>query len=474
MKSTVNKGIVFYIFLLLAVIVGVACVFVAILIFSPGTEIFGISYINNNVNSEILYSDSTLVEQSEYIDTLIEIGKIKTININTEYSNVNVLNEESIRTRIDIDGKITGIVKSGEQKNRVVSYNYNEEEQSYTINISEPKCLLYFSNNASLSLVFPYEYNKKDLNINITTQSGDVYFGVDTKSNLTFNSVNVKCEESTNIKFGKYAQITNSVVVDSPSGTITFDSTLYDGTSSINVNNLEVITENAKIIGGYLNAKNVDLKTLSSQIKIDKIKGNLTYKATKGVLLIDILDGFLNCEEDVIIANIEISTVYGDVLLPQAETSDITIGKLYSECLIRTSSGNVTINEMYATSEIETNNGKININVKSDDNFVNPSKQITTNLKTNSGDINVNFDNIINDNVISTTKGNVNCNFKKTLNLVLNYSCNKNAPTLSSGITTLAPEKEATYYYGCSVQSPSLNKMSITNNEGKTDIKDIY
>ena len=44
MKSTVNKGILFYILLLCSIVVGIACVIMAILIFSPGTEIFGISY----------------------------------------------------------------------------------------------------------------------------------------------------------------------------------------------------------------------------------------------------------------------------------------------------------------------------------------------------------------------------------------------------------------------------------------------
>ena len=69
MKSTVNKGILFYILLLCSIVVGIACVIMAILIFSPGTEIFGISYYGKKVYSSV--TKISAEENSAYIDTLV-------------------------------------------------------------------------------------------------------------------------------------------------------------------------------------------------------------------------------------------------------------------------------------------------------------------------------------------------------------------------------------------------------------------
>ena len=55
MKGSLNKGLFTYLFLFLGLVVAVALVLACILFFSPGTEIFGITFVNyKNVYKMVL------------------------------------------------------------------------------------------------------------------------------------------------------------------------------------------------------------------------------------------------------------------------------------------------------------------------------------------------------------------------------------------------------------------------------------
>ena len=80
MKNTVSKGILFYLFVLLSIIVGVLCIFVGIMVLSPGTEILGFSYTINNAYNYYIKAEvnqGTESATSKYIDDLISEGKIE-------------------------------------------------------------------------------------------------------------------------------------------------------------------------------------------------------------------------------------------------------------------------------------------------------------------------------------------------------------------------------------------------------------
>ena len=74
-------------------------------------------------------------------------------------------------------------------------------------------------------------------------------------------------------------------------------------------------------------------------------------------------------------------------------------------------------------------------------------------------------------NYLKTQKGKINCAFSPTLNLTLNYTCTKYAPTLASGIYAGEPGNEGSITIGNTGTDKNIN---ITNTEGKTDIKDTF
>ena len=143
MKNTVGKGLFFYILTFLGVIVGVACLFMAVLVLSPGTEIFGISYYyeNNfryvdNYGEEIKKTDIVNYTRDNagkliYFHELMN-GKKVEFNVNTGYSNVYVMQDSSTtHFGLLIDGNVTGIAKDIAEHPYTITSDYNFDTNVY-------------------------------------------------------------------------------------------------------------------------------------------------------------------------------------------------------------------------------------------------------------------------------------------------------------------------------------------------------
>ena len=68
MKGSLNKGLLTYVFIFVGLLISVVLILACILLFSPGTEIFGITYINKNNVYEIKTldgDDGTILVDSE-------------------------------------------------------------------------------------------------------------------------------------------------------------------------------------------------------------------------------------------------------------------------------------------------------------------------------------------------------------------------------------------------------------------------
>src|SRR5574344_331487 len=103
MKNSVSKGILYYIFVLLAVVMGVACIFGCILVFSPGTYLFGICYVNGNVEVRYDRVDSTN-PGSQYLNTLYNSGLVKNISLTSDIVGINVITSNEDRLYVFLDG----------------------------------------------------------------------------------------------------------------------------------------------------------------------------------------------------------------------------------------------------------------------------------------------------------------------------------------------------------------------------------
>ncbi len=462
MKSTVNKGILFYILLLCSIVVGVACIIMAILIFSPGTEIFGISYYGKKIESSVTKISTD--ENSSYIDALVENNMIDTFNITTDYANISVIMKDINRVQIQLESTTSGIIKSGNQKNFIWNYNYDNTSNTFNFSVTSPDCSLFFSKNATIKLLLPLDFNRTDMNLNFATESGNISIGTEKNDNFSFSTLKIETKESSNIDLGNKASFTNSIDINSPNGTININ-------SKISTDVLNVTSDSSKIVIGDVTSNTLNVKTESSIVKIGTLNGDLEYNAKKGVLDVSKITGNLTCTEDVLISNIFVDEVLGEVLLPNSDSSDITINKLYARCLIRTSTGSVTINNAYDVVDIETENGKIDINIYTPNDIDRPTNLMLSSLKSNSGNITVKFDNVKYNNIIETTSGTINCSYKNGLEFTLTYNCQKNKPTLSPGIISGDVQNSASIDIG----SPNIyDKITINNPNGKTSIDDQY
>ena len=194
-------------------------------------------------------------------------------------------------------------------------------------------------------------------------------------------------------------------------------------------------------------------------------------------MIVGDINGNLNCGEGVdkiFISNITAGTINGDVLLPNAESSNITIKTLNGRGDITTTSGNVTINKATSFLWVSTESGRIDVNIDTVSDLNTGSyaeDQGIVNLKSNNGTINVNFANLLLKNYISSRSGTINCKFSPAINFILNYTCPENAPSLTDGITTGEVANEASIAIG---NSSTDKAIFLENLEGRTSIEDTY
>lgn len=468
MKNTVSRGILFYIFLLIAVVLGVLCVLGAILIFSPGTEIFGISYYVNTSAQRIETALNDSGNQQS-IDSLFTSGQIDTINITTNYANVSLETRQDGAVQFIIEPSLTGLMTSENKNTFTYTSRYTASDNTLSVSLNAPNMFLAFNNNIDFVLCFPEDVANTNLDINITTESGDITIGHHELDVYTLDNLTVNVENSSNVTFGIHTVISDNVTLNVPSGNIRFRTTITTG-------NLTINSESTKIETGNINANEFTLYTQSSSINIGNItvESNFNYRARRGVLVVDNINGDFNCDEDVVIANITVDTINGDVLLPQAESSDITIETLNGRGDIVTTSGDVTIDKATSFLWVSTESGKIDVNIDTASDLNTQSyaeDQGIINLKSNNGTINVNFANLLLKNYISSQRGTINCKFSPALNFILNYTCPENAPSLSDGITTGEVANEASIAIG---NSNTDKAIYLENLEGRTSIEDTY
>lgn len=465
MKKTVGKGILFYLFVLLSIVCGVLCIFAGILIFSPGAEIFGLSYSHSKV--ETYYQKVADDNQNRFIGQLISESKIEKIIIESDNFDIYVNRENVVNVGFRVKNSYSGLSKHEQRKEAEVTNTFDKETRTYTIKVLGPECALWFSNASRVVLSLPDTFDMRNVDLEIKTNKSKVILGNTESYSYTFRNLSVTSENSSIIQLNSKISFTKDVKIISKNGEIRQLGTL-------DLNNFEIQTDNAKIVLNKIICSN-ELKLISesSAVKITEINGKMVYDAKSGVISINKITGEFSCSERVNISNIQIGEAYGYVLLPKANTSNITIDKLYARARIITSSGNVKINQAYSISYIETDSGKIEVTFNPDNSESQEFSGNLSTLKTNSGDIIANYNNVLLENEISTEKGNIVVNFNNDLEFNLSYSCGEKDPKLADGI----PNKESLTRNESDIKignGSTVNKLIITNEEGILDIRNTF
>lgn len=403
MASKVKKGFLYYILWLVFIVLGVFCVFGSILIFNPGKDVFGwgLRWI----------SDTRQTEYQKVNDTWFANCSIDTVEVNSGFTSFNVIRTVDYKSVTFVLKKnIVGF--STHKTNFTYSTNLSLDGTKLKIDITEPEMSLPLGANATLTMYCPTEMNLDNYSFIVNTTSGSTTFG---RNNYEFG-LNVSKIDITS-KTGAVS-IQNNVTINS-------------GTLNINTEKSEINIYNN--ISGFLNitskTSKINIPNISGSVNVeaDEIKfdagtilGNAKFSSAKGYIKIDTLgqqsnpaSGNLTTEIDkTVIANIIVKTMYGNLTLPSAGASTITVDNLYGQALVETTSGDVTFGDVKDNIYITTNSGSVTFNQT--------SATAVANVSTNSGKINATF-NGINTATLASTKGAININVKNGLLWKLNY-----------------------------------------------------
>lgn len=458
MKNTVGKGIVFYLFILIAIILGVICLIASIMVFSPGTSIFGFCYFKHNVNQFV--ANYKVVNNYEYAGSIhegIENGQIKKIVLNTDFFNILVKQSDVGALGFTIKDTTNAISKTPKNIDLSHTCEFNPELNTLTFTINETPALFYFSKDASITFNIPENKNINNLDLEFNTTSGTVHLANAKNQNFSVNNITANINNGSIITGTEFKMNESAFLkITSTSGTINLKNTI---SSSV-----DIISKSGPIEITHI-TKNLSLRTESSIIKLGNIDGNLLYDARKGTLNANKIGNDFNCSENVALSTIKISEILGSTLIPNADNSNISIGKTVGNVFIKTISGNVTLGEITANANIETDTGNIRYTAN------NTSKNQIT-ITTRAGDINGTYLKVNGLSSIINVKGDIFIMFATPANFDLEYECLKNKPTITQGIFAGEYEKTGMFHIGHIGTEPE-SKIVVKNTEGNTGFSDI-
>ena len=401
MGSKINRGFMFYFFLLTGILLGVFLVCVVIMIFVPEFSVFGIRCVNENyqnvrITEMAVYSNT---EETTEIDSVLlnsSSYNIEKIDISSNVHSVKVFksnNTQGVNFNqfvVIFNSKSFGFTTS-EKRSSSLSVRYYTDTKTLRIEATGPESFLNFGENLSIIVQVPPEYSTDNIDLKINTRSnislGDSYnkdnlypsiidfksvdlqtsagaisvtnyttIGENARDNCILKTANNNIEINTIIK-------ANDLTIETGEGTLKFNSE----EQSFNLTgNLSIKTNNTFVHLGEIVAKNIYLnntygkfyftKDLTGNVYINKQSSNCAYEflnITGNLTVGSYLDedmvegGILSIEE----------FVTGNVLI--AMTGHISIGETLSLTQIKGTNGDITIKDVNAAIQINTVNGNI-------------------------------------------------------------------------------------------------------------------
>lgn len=363
-NSKVKKGLLYYLFILLLIVLGIFCIFSAILIFNPGKDVFGINVRYVSHKKQIEYYKLT------NSDTLIENSVYENVTFNSGYTNFIIeYSEDEVNTKIVFNPKVSAL-----SKNENTNFDIKIEIVDKTLNITvtEPELWIGFSKKADVKFICPRNKNLKNNAFDITTTSGSVTLG-DNTHQFVMKDLNIKTET------GNVTIYNNVDTVSHNANIITKKSSIYvlselTGTLSIENEKGRIYTPNFK---GSLKITNTGTLELNG----DEIAGDVLIKSKNGYVNVKTIKGNFTTFDNVENTNIIIKDLQGDIAVTTS-AGYIDIEKVGNQALIETDSGSVKIGSISKKTDISTKSGAITVTQKG---------AAKTTLNTEKGKITANF-----------------------------------------------------------------------------------
>ena len=355
----VKKGITFYIALLLGILLAAFVVCVVIMVFSPGTKIFGLSYYKAKESGS--YYNAAIYDTKEAQNTP---GTDKLNNLDIE--NISVITNAHDLTlmhktagdkdldlfNIEIKNGTSGFA-SGDVYPAEKSVKYFKDTKTLEVYAKIPLGFMVTGNSSSVNIYFPVGYESKNINLIVENAEGkqtkgSVLIGdAKSPSNLKpaetlINSISIKATKGLTIT--EYAKVVNAAA-DSKievNGKIDIKSTLY-------ANNLTIISKS----GANNFATDKDAMVVTGALIIDTESVTANYG-------------------NVYAGTINMKNVYGEQNFSNVTTTTLEVSGDSSRCdytfkivNIASGAGNFKVGTRASETEKENLAGKCNFTIES-------------------------------------------------------------------------------------------------------------
>lgn len=431
--KSVSKGFGFYLMIFLIALVFAFIAIVVAMVLMPKTKILGLQYFTYNDTATIdKFNTQVKNEDGEDIYEDLSFSGIREAVINCGSSDVIILPSANDKSSIKFVQQASGFAKAKDN----VEYIYSVDYQSYKkgilkIDVKEPAGFLNFSDNMAIEI----SVAKSDIHIlsfNITTTSGNVQIGVggvETSDILYLYDCMINTN-SGNIVINDKGQVRGDLNIKTQSGN--FESKYENMAPNACVLSTKTGTFKFKSIA-KTRAGFVDASMGNGTLSFDKIMTDLKIGGDNFKLNGETIGGSLDSSNRTYNkATINLNRVDGDVSMPFAKESSISIHSIGGQTYIETTKGNVTIggevikknddgklprerSGLSKQSLISTQSGKINV-------IVNDIEPTTHYFNTISGEITLEFPTAVqSQNYVTSETGKVNVNIFSYYELVFMF-----------------------------------------------------
>jgi len=371
MSKKSGKGLFYYLGLLISFVFGVCCILIAILIFNPNKDVYGIGIRYTNC-SDNMHITSIPVDD---VETPLNNLSFNKITLNANFSNFSIGYTTSESMEIYIRPHYVALTKNDPRTYSAnVTYEYNEIK----IDITEPNLFIPLSRGSKVEIIFPVDYagSFSNIDFNINSNSGKVTLGDTTTGDYVIKNLNVNTKSGTvNIK--ENVKVLGAVNIESTKAKVNINTT--------EIGSLYVKNNTGRIKTGDLNC-DVEIdnrKTLEANL--GNINGNVKVTSNAGYFKAKQVNNFTKTPQidstDKDLTEITLQKVNGNATIT-THSGEIKIDEITGKTIINTTSGDVKIGKANSSVQIDTKTGNVELT---------QNTTSTTTVNTTKGSIKVTF-----------------------------------------------------------------------------------
>jgi len=402
MANKSKKGFFHYLFTFVGLAFGVLCILIAILIFNPNTDVYGIG-IRYNACKDNVQIHSININGTE---TSLSSLPIDTIKVNSTYCKFSLgytTTEGSMK--VVFKPNFVALTKDDD---RLCSANINYENNALTIDIIEPNVFFALANSSVVQIILPQQHASKFANMNfeINTKQGEINLGDSTTAVYNVKSLKATTN-SGKIQLASNATIKDVEITSTEKATIDVYSNITKSLKiTNNIGRLNIGNLNCSVEIDNRDRLEVNAGKLNGDVKVISNNGYFTANEVKNFTKTPQLDS----AED--LTNIKINTIT-ESIDAKTDKGYVDIGEVKGLAVIQTKTGNVTLGKVNNSIDIETVSGNVT--------FVQNSTNITT-VTTESGSINATFNQIGTSNILDSETGSITINTPSGVGYTLKFT----------------------------------------------------